>query len=231
MKRRLRPGELFIDVGANVGYYTLLASRLVGNAGKVVAVEALPQTFSVLQSNIASNGLANVRCVNIRAAWNRSERLTIFLRHEGPTGTTSLMAAWAHRWSLHRQIVVDAEPLSRILSRDEIQRARLIKIDIEGAEWNVISEMTSWLSSTAHNLEIVIEISKSMLRMQHKSFATVLALFERFGFQAYRLNNDYLASTCVGGNAEGIASRITTWPNETVDQIDIVFSKVDSDRL
>src|SRR3990172_2612704 len=57
----LRPGDTFIDIGANIGYFTLVASPLVGPSGKVHSFEPIPGIFSTLQSNVAANGLTNVR--------------------------------------------------------------------------------------------------------------------------------------------------------------------------
>lgn len=68
VRSRLRPNDVFVDIGANIGYFSLLASRLVGGDGAVVAVEAMPETFERLQRNIALNCAArNVRAVNAAA--------------------------------------------------------------------------------------------------------------------------------------------------------------------
>lgn len=230
IRRRLGPGQVFIDVGANVGYYSLLASKLVGPAGQVVAVEALPQTFQGLQENLHRNGARNVRAVNA-AAWDRKENLKIFVRQEGPSGATTLMRAWADQWHLRRQVDIEAAPLATLLSAREIESARIIKIDVEGAEWHVISEMTSWLAHTAPDLEIAIEISRSMMSAQGRCLQDILAIFATFGFHAYRIENDYRASSCIDRKTHALARRITDWPSEAVDQIDAIFSRTDADVL
>ncbi|HEY3128368.1 MAG TPA: FkbM family methyltransferase, partial [Acidobacteriota bacterium] len=74
ISERLLAGDTFVDVGANIGYYSLLASKLVGESGRVVAVEALPQIFGILRDNLQANCAGNVRPVNI-AAWDRKEDL------------------------------------------------------------------------------------------------------------------------------------------------------------
>lgn len=230
IERRLRPGDLFIDVGANIGYYTLLAAKLVGAGGRVVAIEALPQTFARLEDNLARNAVRNVRTVNA-AAWDKPEKVKIFTRQEGLAGSTTLMCEWADKWHLKRQLEIDAKPLSAILTDKEIRTARLIKIDVEGAEWHVLSEMTSWLDRTAPDLEIAIEISRSMMQAQGKSFQDILRLFAAHGMHGYRIENDYLAESCIGPQAGSRPRRITRWPDEPVDQIDLIFSRSDTDLL
>jgi FkbM family methyltransferase len=230
IQRRLSPGDLFIDVGANIGYYSLLASKLVGNSGKVVSVEALPQIFSRLESNLRQNDSSNVRAVNV-AAWDKTEKVKIFTRQEGPSGSTTLISDWANQWHLQQQIEIDAKPLSVILTQEEIKTARLIKIDVEGAEWHVISEMKSWLAKTGKDLEIAIEISRSMMQAQGKDLQDILNIFGDFGFQGYRIQNDYLASTCLQRNVLSPPKRLIQWPDESVDQIDLIFSRVNAECL
>jgi FkbM family methyltransferase len=230
LNRRLKPGQLFIDVGANIGYYSLLAARLVGSAGKVVAIEALPQTFQRLQGNLDRNHAQNVRAVN-SAAWDKQTSLKIFVRQEGPSGATTLISAWADRWNLRQQVEIIAAPLAMTLTAAEIESARIIKIDVEGAEWHVITEMTSWLARTAADLEITLEVSSSMMNSQGKSFDDVLSLFSGFGFQAYRVENDYLASSCLYWRKYRAPYRLTKWPAEAVDQIDVIFSRINADFL
>lgn len=230
IERRLRPGDLFIDVGANVGYYSLLASKLVGDSGKVVAVEALPQIFSRLEHNLRQNGAKNVRAVNA-AAWDKPEKVRIFTREEALSGATTLMFEWANRWQLKQQLEIDARPLSVILTPAEIKAARLMKIDVEGAEWHIISEMTSWLAHTEADLEIMIEISRSMMEVQRKGLQDILRLFAMFGFHGYRIQNDYRASACIERNTPSAPQRIKRWPDEPVDQIDLIFSRVDAEYL
>jgi len=230
IERRLRPGDLFIDVGANIGYFSLLASKLVGVSGKVVAIEALPQIYRKLAYNLKQNGVNNVRTINV-AAWNKSEKVKIFSRQDRPSGTTTLMFEWANQWQLREQLEIEARPLAVILTPEEIKTARLIKIDVEGAESHIISEMKSWLAQTDEKLEIIIEISRSMMASQGKAFEDILGDFAVFGFQAYRIRNDYLASTCILQHIQSPPQRIIQWPDEAVDQIDLILSRVNADSL
>ena len=65
IRRHLRPGMTFIDVGANMGDFTLQAARLVGSTGRVISIEPEPENHSVLQRSIELNGYANTRALPI----------------------------------------------------------------------------------------------------------------------------------------------------------------------
>ena len=65
IRRHLRPGMTFIDVGANKGDFTLLAARLAGNSGRVIWIEPEPENHSMLQRSIALNNYANIRVMQV----------------------------------------------------------------------------------------------------------------------------------------------------------------------
>ena len=77
VRRRLRPGDTFVDVGANVGYVSALASRLVGPRGAVVAIEPSPPVIAALQETLTRNDLTNVRMV-AAAVSDREGELPLF---------------------------------------------------------------------------------------------------------------------------------------------------------
>ena len=63
--RNLRPGDVFLDIGAHVGFLSLIASRLVGSSGSVLAIEANPVSFEWLEHNLRLNGVRNVTALNL----------------------------------------------------------------------------------------------------------------------------------------------------------------------
>jgi FkbM family methyltransferase len=227
IRRRLAPGDVFIDVGANIGYYSLLASRLVGNSGKVVAVEVLPAIFSALQGNLRKNDVHNVRAVNC-AVWDREQTITVFTDAEDLPGQTTVSPTWADKYHLQSHVQVSAAPLSTILEAEEIKTARLIKIDVEGAEWQVVSGMKSIMANCRDDVEIALEVNKKALAAVGRSPQDVMDLFGGWGFRPYRIENDYLA--------ERYLFREPPCPPERVreisgDQADIIFSRIDAASL
>ena len=227
---RLRPGDTFIDVGANVGYFSLLASKLVGDSGRVVAIEALPQIFRVLARNLKINEFAqNVRGVNM-AAWNEDAKIQVFTRQDHPPGVSTTSREWATRFHLDSHVEVPAVPLTTILQQEEMETARLIKIDVEGAEWRVLSAMKPMLRSSRDDLEIVVEVTPKLLEAEGTACETLLDFFRSWGFYPYRIDNDYSELAYV---ARGVPSRPTRIEkiSRTADQTDVVFSRVDASSL
>ena len=184
--RKLAPGDTFIDVGANIGYYSLLASTLVGDAGRVVAIEASPETFCALQSNLARNFVKNVRAANV-AASDHKKLMKLFRGHIYNIGLTTVV----EEQGFELECEVDAAPLSTILHPEEMRTTRLVKVDVEGAELSVVNGMLPLLSSGRADLEIIVEIHPEHLAQQGKRPEDFLTIFSAAGFHAYLLENDY----------------------------------------
>ena len=135
----LKPGDVVIDIGAGVGDHVLVFSRRVGPTGRVLAIEAHPQTAHCLQLTVEANGLANTRVFN-EAAWDEESTLQIsdVDAHEGNvvgTGTGS--------------VVVRARPVDAMLAPLNLAKVDLIKMNVEGAELNALAGMPDTLAKTS----------------------------------------------------------------------------------
>ena len=159
----LRPGMVFVDVGANDGYYTLFAARRVGPSGRVVAAEPSSRERAHLQRNLGRNGLDNVSV--IPAAIGATSGLAdLHLAHGVHAGHNTL-GGFAHddvvRASLER---VPIEPLDAVIGRLGLARVDFMKIDVEGAEARVIAGATNVLTSMRPMM--LIEVNDKALRAQ-----------------------------------------------------------------
>lgn len=209
----LQPGDLFIDVGANIGYDTLLGAHKVGPSGRVVAIEASPSTYALINANVARNPhLTNVRVANVAAS--RVEG-TLEL-YEGGKGNIGAATTVATRGGQHL-FTVPALPLTKILTSDEARTGRLMKIDVEGAEAPILHDILDHLDKFSPELEIIVEMSSST-----DDGAAVFARMAQAGFHAYGIANQYDLFWYVAWRGRSPYTALKTCPGE---QTDILFSR------
>ncbi len=164
---RLRPGDGYADIGANVGYYSLLASRSVGEAGFVVAVEAAPSTFAKLQTNLALNPTANVHPIHAAAT---ADFCTISIQANDPAniGMNTVVIDAAGE--------VSGRPLMDLLA-GRAARTHFIKIDVEGSERPLLVDILANLAAFPDRLTIAAEVSENS--------TDLVEAFAAAGFRAY----------------------------------------------
>jgi FkbM family methyltransferase len=210
----LRDGDVFVDVGANIGYDSLLAATRVGLNGRVVAIEAFPPMFAQLKINVELNSLANVRLVEV-AASSREGHLILYGGDAWNQGKTSPI----QRVGLRPLCTVPMQPLDLILSADERQSTRLIKIDIEGGEVEVLKRLLATLDLFSRKLIVLVEMSPADCGAELK------AIFDRFtaeGFSAFAVENLYDLSHYLNSRGHRPPVRVYELPNE---QCDILFQR------
>lgn len=159
-QRLLPPGAMLVDVGANVGYFTVLGALLVGPRGKVLAFEPEPRNHDVLAANVAANALTQVSlrreacsdrpgrhflAVNrVESGWHR------LARADGATGP-------------HRKVPVDLTTVDLALA-DVDRPVDVVKIDVEGHESSVIAGMTATLEANP-DVTVILEHSPAQARL------------------------------------------------------------------
>lgn len=183
LDRVLRPGMVFVDVGANDGYYSLFAARRVGPSGRVVAAEPSSRERAHLQRNLGRNGLDNVSVIPaaIGAAAGRAD---LHLAHGVHAGHNTL-GAFVHddvvRASLER---VAIEPLDAVVARLGLAKVDFIKIDVEGAEARVIAGASAVLASMRPLL--LIEVNDKALQSQGNCADSLVAtLRDRLRYEIF----------------------------------------------
>jgi FkbM family methyltransferase len=162
---RPKEGDTVVDIGAHMGRYTIISSKSVGASGKVIAVEADPYNFRILQHNLRLNKLTNVSTLNW-AVYSKKARLKLYSPDEylGSTGHRSLMTNYPdypapkHRKvNETRYIEVEADTLDNLLKIRGINKVNWIKIDVEGAEYEVLKGAKEILS-TNKRISILVEV-------------------------------------------------------------------------
>lgn len=228
LRRRLRPGDTFVDVGANIGCVSVLASTLVGPGGAVVAIEPAPTAIAALQETLTRNDLTNVRVV-AAAVSDCDQDLPLFA---GPSYNTALTATVAHL-NLREQGRVRAAPLGSLVTREELATARLIKIDVEGAEDRVLAGMLGSIDAVAAETELVVELSPRWWSDRQLRPIDVLRPFLQRGFHVYLLPNDYWVWRYLWSQDVGAPQRLRdlTVLERRAARLDVVLSHSDADAL
>ncbi|MDQ3678315.1 MAG: FkbM family methyltransferase [Actinomycetota bacterium] len=177
MVRTVRPGHVFYDVGANIGYFTLVAARLVGPAGRVIAFEPVPWCVDAVAANIALNDLrqAEVRAEAVGDASGRAQLLVV------GEASQSMLASLHRRADTRERIDVDVVALDDLVSTGAIPPPDVLKIDTEGAEVLVLEGMRETIAS--HRPRIICEI--------HDTNAAFAALMDEIGYRAANLGGPW----------------------------------------
>ncbi|NBM17487.1 FkbM family methyltransferase [Streptomyces sp. GC420] len=226
LRRRLRPGDAFVDVGANIGYYSVLASQLVGHEGRVVAIEASPQFHQRLRQNARLNACDNVRAVNTAVSGSR-EMLTFVLASSKNMGANSIVP---YDGPAESTFEIEALPLAEVLSAEEIETARVIKIDVEGAEGGVVRGLAPVLDRLRPDAEITVEVTPDRMRQLGESVEELLTTMRAHGFHTYRLTNEYAPESYPAALHRPPAVPVR-WRQPVTDESDLIFSRVDAETL
>lgn len=165
LAKLINPAMTVVDIGAYIGYFTVLASLIVGHKGRVLAFEPAPDNFSQLKKTIQANGLNNVRLFPVALS---DQKGTKPLRIATDPATHSLADSITSNFFTGRakdtgkSISVIMTTLDHVLKREKISNIDIIKIDVEGAELNVLKGMNNSLLKN-DNLKIICDVHETKL--------------------------------------------------------------------
>jgi len=175
-KASLSRGDVFIDIGANIGYLSLIASRQVGPAGRVLAFEPNPATAEILRQNLRRNDAANVS-VREMVCSDRSGSVDFFTGTKRHSGRASLSQE-----NSGGTAVVPAQccMLDEILENEQLPGIALIKADTEGAELSVLAGAKRTIRKF-HPM-VLVEIDPHLLSAFDAKPADIFQFFKELGY-------------------------------------------------
>lgn len=159
VREKIKPGDVVLDIGAHIGYYTLIFAELVGKMGLVLAYEPNPETFDLLEGNILSNinGYRHWVSLNQVALWDATGGVAFWLNNKNKADNR----CWnpGRSWKNMKNIWIPAIRLDDFLYKQQID---FIKMDIQGAEYRALLGMQELLKDNPQ-VKIVAEFSPMML--------------------------------------------------------------------
>lgn len=181
--RVCRPGITFLDIGANVGYYSALASARIQGQGKIIALEPDPENFKYLQATIAAND-GTVATAIQKAASDHAGVMTLHTSADN-RGDNRLYANELASGSCEVQV----ERVDNILASLGTGEVNLIKIDVQGYEAYVLAGMRETIAQS-HNLVLLSEFWPDGLRRAGSDPAAYLSGLRQLGLNLYELTSD-----------------------------------------
>jgi FkbM family methyltransferase len=178
-RRSLSPGDVCVDVGAYLGYFTLLASRLVGAGGHVYAIEPSAEAHAALVSNLDLNIVANVTALRIAAGAEPGEAVL-----DDQQLQSSLRNGEVELAPAGKQVPV--RTVASVVREHELPRLRLVKIDVEGYELEVLRGLEP-VFERGGRPAVIVELH---FGRGQAAVPVLRELVERYGLGAYTLVED-----------------------------------------
>lgn len=213
VQRLLRKGMTVVDVGANWGYFTLLAAHLVGDRGRVLSLEPDPRLVSLLRQNVEINGLRHVTVLP-QAASDRNTALSLAGYNEG-RGNFGLSRLVASDHPSEDRFQVLGARLDDVLEAHGIETIDLLKMDVEGGEAAALAGLVGTLRAGRVKW-LLLEVHPVQLAEDGRSADDVLAAMQEHGYRGWRIDHGPSATRQAAYN------RIepTLHPLESSDQLD-----------
>lgn len=182
LKKNLRPGAVFVDIGANIGAYTLIAAKLVAPSGKVFAFEPAMNVNHQLQNNIRLNTFDNIRVEKL-ALFNKNATLPLKISSSANLGMSSIHD--------HDEETGEIEMVPAIKGDDyfkqvELTKIDLIKLDIEGAELYALQGLE--LTIQKYRPLIFIELSEAVLQRSNIHKTDILDFMNQLHYEMHGIN-------------------------------------------
>ena len=185
IRQYLRAGDTFIDVGANIGWFTILAAHIVGQNGQVIAFEPSKKIYTHLQRNVQINSLNNVKLEEFALAHKNGVAILsgATSKNSGKGSITQIFNGLNNTVENVRTMRFDDYFLA-----NNLKRVRFMKIDVEGAEMMVLQGARSLLEKRWVSY-LIIEVNDCYLRNIGSSSTEVISFFRECGYHIFQIHN------------------------------------------
>jgi len=192
IKTKIKPGLVVIDIGANVGFYTVILARLVGPKGQVISFEPEPENFSFLEKTIKINDFKNVLAYQL-AVTDKSGTGKLFLSADNK-GDHRLYDPG--NFKSQSRIDIPLTTLDDFLTEKDFNRVDLVKMDIQGAEGLVLKGMKNTLRKNK-NIKLFLEFWPLGLLKSGANPRLLLKELEELGFKIFKIRENSIGADSV----------------------------------
>lgn len=187
LRQLLQPGDVFYDVGANVGYFSFLASGIVGSTGEVHSFEPVPVNSGRIRQNISRADASNI-VINEVAISDRSGAITLFVSDSSSNSGWASVVPSSRR---PQKLIVSTISLDDYVFSKGRRLPDIIKMDIEGNEPTALAGMRRILSSECAP-DLIVEVNPYLLSKRGLTPETILRTLTAAGYRLYRIGGHRL---------------------------------------
>ncbi len=209
----IKKGDIVLDIGANIGYYALAEAKIVGETGKVYAIEPVSSNFKLLKKNINLNNLTNVATFQY-AFGDRNSMAEIFVSNFSNLSAVNKNAAGGE--------IVEVQPVN-MMTIDEFvkdkETPKLIRMDVEGYEYEILKGMQSTLKE---NVKILMELHTAPGYLSPQKLDEVYQIME---------NNNYRAKFVVFENKINESKLVEVLYKKSGERLPIIASDMSMQEL
>ncbi len=188
LRKNVKPGDYVVDIGAHIGYYTLILADIVGPTGKVYSFEPNPETFKILKKNVETNGYKNV-VLEQKAVSNKKGRIKLYLSKIN-TGDSRIHEVSDDESFKYKEFNVESVSLDSYFKN--VKRINFFKMDIQGAEPLALEGMKKLLKTK--NLKFTMEFSPENLHSFGFNPEKILNTLSKEGYTLVDLDKQRLLS-------------------------------------
>jgi len=179
VKKEIAKGDIVLDIGANIGYFTLIFSQIVGKDGRVYAFEPDPNNFEILKKNIEINNIKNVILIQ-KAVSNTSKPLSLYLCDYNHAQHRIYPSS-----RCNEKIDVESTTIDEYLAGTEFfNKINFVKMDVEGSEYDAIDGMKKTLQSNL-SLKMLCEFSPKQIQERGLQPQDILNQLLNHNFKIY----------------------------------------------
>ncbi len=207
-KKEIKKGDIVLDIGAHIGYYTILFSELVGPEGKVYSFEPHPKNFQLLKKTVEINNLTNVEIFQ-NIVSDKNKPVDFYISKLDSIGNRMFDSNEAES-----KIEIDSISIDEFL-KNKHDKINFIKMDIQGAEVLAIDGMKETLRNNKH-LKIIQEWWPDAIQKYDRTPDSHLNFLEKLGFNFYVVDENHDQLTQIT-----ISKLMETYPNKDLEDVNL----------
>ena len=178
----LAKGDVFVDVGANIGYYSVVAASIVGETGKIIAYEPEPENYHLLLKNLSLNKLSNVQ--SFQAALSDYNGQGYLYLNDSNRGDHQVYDSGEERNRIETQLICADQHISGLVTKIDF-----LKIDTQGSETKIIKNLSKAITANLNKIKMIVELWPKGLMRAGSSAGELLDLLFSFELKCYIIDH------------------------------------------